>query len=222
MNCIVNISVGGWYPKGAQRLKKSLDRVGFSGSFISWTEYPPGVPSHQEKPYAFKCHAFKWALEQGYDNALWLDASAWANHSLQPVFDKIEQDGYFVLLNGWSSGHWCSDQQLAAFNLTREEAFNVPHPMGFMIGINFQSSEGMSLYRDYFDHQHLFPGPWNNNDKSVSQDPRVLGTRHDQSILGLVIHRHKLKYTEPQGWIEYPPCKTQELYDEAIVLAQGM
>lgn len=208
---------------GATRQRASLDAVGFDGTYKAWiNEYPPGCPSHQQTPYAFKPHAFKWAAAQGYDEVLWMDSAVWAQHDLKPIWDKIDHDGYFVLQNGWTSGHWCSDRQLEAFGLTREQAFEIPHPMACVVGVNIRHAKGIDLLHDYYKYIDLFPGPWTNDGQQVSKHPDVLGTRHDQAVLGLIMHKYKLNYTYPQGWIEYLPSRNQQVADESVLLTQGM
>ena len=221
MNCIINVSNGAWYPTGAMRQRKSLRAVGYGGKYHSWVNsYPEGCPSHQAAPYAFKPYAFKWAIKQGYDSIIWMDSAVWAKKNPQPIFDQIDKDGYFVLQNGWTSGEWCTDRQLQAFDLTREEALKIPHPLACVVGINIARSEGLELFREYIKNVNLFPGAWTNENGEVSPDKRVLGSRHDQAVLGLIMHKLKLKYTFPRvdgEWLDYKITNK-----ESILLTQGM
>lgn len=216
MNCIINVSINYWYTQGGERLRNSL-LSNFSGDVKIWNQNIPGCPRHSEIPYAFKAHAFKWAKDKGYANALWCDSAVWAQHNVQPVFDQIEQDGYFVLRNGWSTGNWSSDQQLNAFGYTRDQAYEIPHALACVFGINFSHPTGTTIFNEYFNNQHLFKGSWKNENKHLGTDERIMGTRHDQTILSLIIYKHGLDFTNPQGWIDYSPENK-----EAIFLSQGM
>lgn len=221
MNCIINVSINYWYPKGGERLRNSLVSK-FDGEVKIWNQLNiPGCPSHKETPYAFKAHALNWARSRGYTSALWCDSAVWAQNNVQPVFDKIEKDGYFVLRNGWSTGNWSSDTQLNAFGYTREDAYQIPHALACVFGINFRHRTGATVFEEYFSNQHLFKGSWKNENNHLGEDPRIMGTRHDQTVLSLIIHKHGLEFTNPQGWIHYVD-KDTTLDSNAIFLSQGM
>lgn len=219
MNCIINVATSGaWYERGSQRLAESLAPVNYMGEIKIWSGmYPEGCPPHSEIPYGFKPHAFKWAKEAGMKKVIWMDSSVWAQKDIQPIFDIIEKQGYMILRNGWTTGNWSTDEQLSAYNLTREEAFSVPHAMANVIGINFDSYIGNLIFEEYFNNQHLFKGAWKNENGEVSADKRVLGSRHDQTILSLIVHKYKLELTNPQGIIDYNTGNT-----ESILLTQGL
>ena len=214
---ITSVAIGRSYPKVAERQRKSLEGK-FNGQVLHWTDYPEGCPTHEEVPYAFKPFALKFIeREFKHDLLLWLDSAVYAQHNLTPLFDQIRSDGYLFVRNGWSSGHWCTDKQLEAFNLTREQAFEIPHPMACIIGLDITSKVGKKVLDRYYDYHPLFVGDWKNDKKQVSKDSRVLGSRHDQSVLGLIIHDLGLRYTDPSGVISY------DITDKSsILLSQGI
>jgi hypothetical protein len=75
--CVINVA-NGIYLRGQERLRESLKAQGFRGDVIFWTDaLPPGSPTQDESPMAFKPFAFKAAFEQGYELVLWLDAAAY-------------------------------------------------------------------------------------------------------------------------------------------------
>lgn len=219
MNCIINVATSGaWYEVGSQRLAESLRHVGYNDEIKIWSGmYPEGCPAHSYFPYAFKPHAFKWAKEVGMKKVIWMDSSVWAQKNIEPIFDIIKKQGYMILRNGWTTGEWSTDEQLSAYGLTREEAFSVPHAMANVIGIDFDSSIGNIIFEEYFNNQHLFKGSWKNENREVSQDTRVLGSRHDQTILSLIVYKYKLELTNPQAIIEYNIENK-----DSLLLTQGM
>ncbi len=180
----------------SNRMGRVLSR--YSGfDFKAWNNaLPPGSPGHKAHPYAFKAHAFKWAKEQGYDSALWLDSAVWPSKDPTPVFDEIENTGYWVCLNGWSQAVWSTDEQLKYFGVTREEAFSMQHAMACIIGFSFNSSIGNTAFELYLKaaKDGMFRGPWSNVNNEVSRDSRVLGSRHDQTCLGFIANKLSLKY----------------------------
>jgi hypothetical protein len=215
---ILSVGIGAWYPKGLRRQETALRQTGYHGTIKHWSaQYPPGSPSHQQCPYAFKPYAFKWALDNGYTSALWLDSSIWPQHSIEPILNHIERHGYLVLLNGWTTGEWSTDAQLEAFGYNREEAMQIKHGVGGIIGINFTHPDGLTVYENYLSHSYLFPGAWSNEAGQVSSDPRVLGSRHDQAVLSLIAHKHGLEFTGGADIFTYDVTNPKP-----ILLAQGM
>lgn len=69
MNCVINVGIGFWHPKGSERLRGSLIGANFRGDIKIWNQNIPGCPPHKEVPYAFKAHAFRWAKDRGYISA---------------------------------------------------------------------------------------------------------------------------------------------------------
>ena len=65
--CIVNVGVGGWYPKGSERLRSTLAEVGrMLIQFIYIDRLPVGAVPHSENMYAFKAVALERAANYGY------------------------------------------------------------------------------------------------------------------------------------------------------------
>ncbi len=128
--CVINVAAGAWYPRGQDRLRASLQGVGFQGDFVSWRDtWPPGSPPHFALPYGFKSYAFQQAVSQGYETILWLDCSCWAVRPLEPLFDHIEQEGHVLSREkdpraqnweGWTAGQWLKDEALANLGITRD------------------------------------------------------------------------------------------------------
>jgi hypothetical protein len=193
---IVSCGVRGWYPKGLSRMKTTLSEYeGFSIQMWS-NEFPPGSPTHKQNPYAFKAWSLKWAKDNGYKNVLWLDAAVWANKDPSPIFEEIEKNGYLLLENGWNQGNWSSQKQLDYYGKTREEAFKMPHPMACIFGVSFNHDIGNEVFERYFKaaNDGIFIGPWKNLNGKLSNDKRVLGTRHDQTCLGFIANELNLEF----------------------------
>lgn len=196
---ITSCGVGGWHPKGLLRMKSSLLKYkGFDIKF--WSDsFPPGSPTHQENPYAFKAWTMKWARDNGYKTVLWLDAAVWANKDPSPVFEHVERNGYLLLKNGdWNQGNWSTDKQLEYYNIDREIAFGIQHPMACMFGLSFDHDIGNEILDRYLkaSQDGIFIGPWWNKEKEVSDDERVIGSRHDQTCLGYIAYDLKLSYDD--------------------------
>jgi hypothetical protein len=196
---ITSYGVGSWHPDGLLRMKKTLEK--YSGFDIKlWSDdYLPGSPTHQDNPYAFKTWTLKWAKEAGYKTVLWLDAAVWANKDPVSVFEHVEKNGYLLLKNGdWNQGVWSTERQLEYYKQTREQAFQIQHPMACMFGISFDHEIGNEIFNRYLQAaiDGVFIGPWWNHEHEVSDDERVLGSRHDQTCLGYIAYDLNLSYDD--------------------------
>lgn len=186
--CVLNVAVKGWYPNGQDRLLHSLKNAGYTDSTLFWRgSYPPNSPTHEETPYAFKIHAFKYAESQGFDIALWLDASIYAVRTIQPVIDHIASRGYLLPLNCNPVGAWCSDPVLQSYNTTREDAMQIKQVMACGIGFNLKSP----IYSEFMDEWYTRSC----DGFSFRGSPeRIIKThRHDQTIASFIAHRMGLE-----------------------------
>lgn len=211
---IVSLGVGNWYPQGIARLRASCEKVKAPHSLF--TQYPSDVPTHAQLPYAFKLYMMRLVGKES-PIVLWLDSSCWLQHDPTPLFDHIEKHGYLIFDGGWSNAHWCNDKQLESFGFTRDEAEKQKHVIGGIVGLDLQSEVGKAIFERWFAHIDLFNGNWDNKALTESQDKRCLGSRHDQSVLSLIVADMGLTATPCKGWLNFDVTDK-----EAIILAQGM
>lgn len=237
--CIVNVSVGAWYPRGQKRLVDSL--FGKSCADVGyWNCWPPGSPPHSVMPFAFKSHALRLAREQGYRRLLWLDASCWAVRSLETVWEKIERDGFLFMNNGYMLGEWSSDYCLDMFALTRDEAMKLGDMTAMMFGLDLDNPRVACWLADFEQlchdprlmngslHQHIGKDtidPHSGyNCGVISHDPRCRGHAREQVVAGLLMHRHGLLPTSnsPQYLIQGWNDPTKPVPEAAVILSCGM
>lgn len=207
--CTICVANGHWYPRGAARQKESLIANGFPDADIrQWVnEYPPGCPTHQDVPYAFKPYAFQNAYAVlAYTTVLWMDASCYAIGSLDPVFEQIERDGYLLFANDATVGEWCADSALPALRLTRDEAMEIPEISACVMGLDFRHQ----VAREFFDKWMklandgiTFKGSHTNKNGECSADPRVKGHRHDQTAASVLAYRLGMKHTHMPMHLSY-------------------
>jgi hypothetical protein len=79
------------------------------------------------------------------------------------------------------------------------------------------SEVGKAIFDEWFLNVDLFKGSWNNDNLTESQDARCLGSRHDQSILSLIVAKMGLDATPCKGLLNFDVKDT-----DSIILAQGM
>lgn len=193
---ILSVGVGSWHPIGIDRLKYTLNTNGYKGDVKFWRdEYPPNSPTHQEIPYAFKAYAFKWAIDNNYDYAIWMDSAIYVNNNIDEIINYLKENEYLIFNSASNTGSWSTDEQLDFFGYSREEAFTLQHAMACVIGFKLTHP----ALKDYIDNINLFKGPWVNNG-SISSDNRVLGSRHDQTVLSLIACKRNLIFTNYDKW----------------------
>lgn len=218
MRAVVSVATGP-YLANQDRLRAAIPQE----NALFWRNVlPPGSPSHLDTPYAFKAYAIRDALRQGAQTVLWMDASVLPIRPLEPLWQLIEEQGYWFSLNlpcnnltapAWNCGQWTCDSALEPLEITREEAFGIPHVIGTAFGLDLRDSHAQLFFDKYMklvQDDRAFRGPWTNNDGWASKDRRVLGHRHDQTVASVLAWRLGMKLTRPPKWIVDGGMGTEE------------
>lgn len=213
MKAIVSLAnKRGNYIKGLARLSESL-RDNFDGDFLGYTsERQVGAPLHQDNPYAFKVYAIRKAIEAGYTQVLWLDASCFAIKNVQPIFDVIESEGYIMQEAGHMVGDWCDEGALDYFNLQRCDAMKMPmYGNAGFLGLNFESPNGIEFFKQWEQSalDGVFKGSWANH-------------RHDMTCGSIIANRLGMKYKSGNEWLQYAGVYEETANDTIIIKAQGL
>jgi hypothetical protein len=189
---------GKWFPMGMQRLRQSLDTFKLARTDYFWlNELPPHCPSHQQSPYAFKYFALEHARTNKHRLGWWLDSSLVMVGSHDRIFQHARAHGiYLSRFRSYTVGQYTSDEALDKLKLSRDEAMTIPMVDANTILLDFNHPAANQLLQTMLDFAvtpGLFAGPWTNEHNAISSDLRVLGHRHDQSVLSVVAHRMKLE-----------------------------
>lgn len=200
---ICNVGIGGNYAVGSQRLIDSLDALNNTWRrYIYINQYPEGAPSHQEAPYAFKLHALMAAEREGCDIIIWADSAVWAIRDPSDLIRFIEKQGYYFVHSGYSYGQWTSDYCLEQMGEPRSDVSHdaavSPMIMACFYAIDLRRPAMKKFFQEVKDislsqNGALLRGDWKNDQGQVSTDIRCTGHRHDQSVISVLIKRHKLK-----------------------------
>lgn len=191
-NCIINVGIGGWYPNGTQRLIDSTESYRNGIDILTWQDIlPPGSRSHAESNYGFKTYAFREAFNQGYENVLWCDSSIYAIKDIAPVFERLNEYGYYFIDNGFSLAETGTDRLLDFENIGRIEADAITEITTCLFGI---TEEILQVYLQWliYEQNNLFNGN-RQHDPKDSAHPRFRFCRHDQSALSLAAYKFKVK-----------------------------
>jgi hypothetical protein len=203
-------------------MAQALNEFDAQSSRELWDAIPDGWPTHEENPYAFKAYSLDHA--KNYGLILWLDASIVPVSSLDPLWNKIEKDGYWIARNGWNNYEWTADSAYPdlfpgmKIEQARQVNKQIPHLVGAAFGLNTRTDTGQKFLRDYL---HLaksgaFRGPWKNIPDEPCAPPDVFGHRHDQTAMSVIAWRLGMKITDCPEVFSYPPPRK-----EAVLLAVG-
>lgn len=206
----------GHYAKGLMRLEQSLKQTNFDGHFKGINDYGHiGSPLHKNAPgsvpYAFKAYSIKKAMNEGARYILWCDSVVYATKSIQPVFNHIAEHGYLFFDNiGYSIGDYTSDACLAHWDMDRAQAFAHPMIMACVMGFDTQHIDAQRFLNGYLQaaddgisYRNNTPdvdkySDWDNTHLQVSNDMRVKGHRHDQSVASILCAQLGLTITNAQ------------------------
>lgn len=195
--CIINAAIGGWYPQGQKRLVRSLNMHGFNWDVLTWTDWPN---DNYDKScnYNVKAAAFEEALKLGYTHILWLDCSVWAVRNPNPIFDIINETGYYFWLNGYNCAQECSDKCLEYFGVSRDQAEQWQIASTSMFGVNITNPIGAEFIEQFIQSAKdgVFMGSRFHDNQS--SDPRFLWHRQDQSAASIILNQLGC-YIHPQN-----------------------
>jgi len=222
---IVNVAFGSYLDMQA-RLARELHQKYYDARSIErfYSDLPPGCPPHKEKPYAFKAYALEAAAKDGADLLLWLDSSIFPIRSLEPLWERIEKEGYWIARNGWTNYQWTAfDSYKELFKGMNEEQAvelnkTIPHVVATAFGLNmkhFKGKRALELYVEYAKGD-AFRGPWKNTLETPCGPHDVLGHRHDQTALSVIAWALEMQLTDCPEIFSYPPAP-----EKTILVADG-
>jgi hypothetical protein len=148
--------------------------------------------------YCAKPFTLAAARAAGADIAILCDAAFFAIRDIRLLVDHIAQTGYYFCRNGMRVGEWSSDRCLERMGTTREQVWDYEEISSYCVGINFSDGRMIRLLERWIGYaadRSTIPGPHTStnvqgrNRGFVSTDTRVLGHRHDQTVLSILAHQ---------------------------------
>jgi hypothetical protein len=192
---IVSVATGRYIP-GLDRLTEWCAANG--EDYITWRDQlPAGSPKHEDVQYAFKAYALRSAQAKGFKALLWCDACILPIKPLEPLWRKIEEDGYWMSDNGYVNTQWTCEAAYPLLGVTKEENDQIHHIVATTFGISMDHPIGREFLSEYYRlaNNGSFCGPW------------VGGVgvqhRHDQTAASVIAHRLGMKLTQPPAWVAY-------------------
>ncbi len=217
--CIINAAIGSWYPQGQKRLVKSLIYHGFNWEILTWDHWPNNS-FDTSCNYNVKAAAFQEAINHGYTHILWLDSSVWAIKDPNPIFDIINKQGYYFWANGYNCAQECSDICLHYFEISRDEAEQMPAVSTSMFGVNITNPIGKEFIDRWLQSakDRVFHGSRFHDNQST--DYRFLHHRQDQSAASIIANQLDCKIHQPGELSMY--AGNYEIPDSVLYLMRGM
>lgn len=202
---IINLSTEK-YRKGQDRLSMSLVGNTTADIFMFKSEEEIGAPLHRDNSHGFKVTAFEHVRALGYTKVLWLDASMYVIKDLQPIFDQIEQDGYFWQDSGWPNSRWTNDRARGYFGTDEGTMMSTG-----VVGLDFDSP----LACEFFDRwaKAMRDGIFHGDQRNF---------RSDQSCASLIAHLLKMKLTENNTFWQYGNINETAMNDNILIKAHGI
>ncbi len=237
--CVVSVATTPRFQRGQNRLGVAMEtlRGREDAEFHYWKEIKPGWPTHEQKPYGFKAYAMR-DLRDYADVMLWCDASILPVRNMDPLWERIERDGYWIARNGWVNYDWCADSAYPDLfpgcdslepciegHVTRAEYARrvnrcIPHVVATAFGVNKHHPIGKAILDEYIrlaTDTQAFCGPWKNDPQAPCGPPDVLGHRHDQTALSVLAWRNGCKLTDCPDVFAYKGGESEQ----TILLADG-
>ena len=202
--CIVNAAIGSVYVAGQRRLRASI-ATHYGGPFLGYTGFPrDGYDT--TIPYNVKASAMEDAMHHGFDVLIWMDASCIVTQPIGPLVDRIKDRGYYLASSGYSAGQTCTDAQLEATGITRDQAMDIPDTATGTIGIDLTNERALAFLKEWIQwaKRGLFAGN-RMHDVRDSADPRFCFGRQDQSAASLLAHKHDMSLDALGGLTAYWP-----------------
>jgi hypothetical protein len=202
MRAIVNVGVGGDYPRKSAVLRSACLRFPDGSDMMTWAgALPPGCQPHGlSHMYAFKLYAMGAAFSAEYSPVLWMDSTFRPRASMEPLWREIEEHGWYCAPQGPSLGEWCSDRALSIYGIDRATARRIPLVLSGLVGLDTRNPVGLGIWKEWnrlyiagsFDGPHkATTGPikvWGNKTEGfVSTDKAVQGHRHDEAALSFAL-----------------------------------
>jgi hypothetical protein len=188
-SAIINAAMGKWYPRGQQRLIRSLVHWGYAGDLLTWANDPIDTTIYDPAcPYTIKAAAVQAAMDAGHSSILWLDCSIWAIADPNPFVKLLEASEGLFLRSGFNLAQTAKDASLGYAGLTRDDAEALPELWSCIFGFNLRTERGRRVAERFVQSARdgVFHGSREHDGQS--QDARFLFHRQDQTALSLAFH----------------------------------
>lgn len=204
------------YSENRNRCVKSFLDNGFEGEvFVGSDIIRPEWPKIK---YIFKAYCIREAIRHRARHLIWSDSPMVLLKPYQYLESLIKEYRVFLPKNGrhdiwWSLGQWSNDATLEYFNITREQAFDIPLVVSGFMGFDVYQEITRSIINDFFAASNtagLAEGPrYMPNQPIVLSNRNFLGVRPDQCIMSILAYKYNIPiieyvYADPTNAVGLP------------------
>lgn len=222
MRAIVSVGTSELHVRGLNRMFVPLQKYGLKCNKILYSAFMNHWPKHSDKPFAFKCSALRDAVEDGYDQLLWLDSSILPLRSLEPIWEIAEREGVWLARNGWFNSFWTNNAAYPILGITREENDKIPHVVGGAFAVDLRHPKGGEFFKQFCHYgleTRAFVGPLTGG----------VGVQHrnDQTVLSVIAWRLEIPLTDCPAYFAYAAYEADGSFvaenqkEETILCAEG-
>jgi len=177
-------------------------------------QWPTNARPHEASPYGFKTHAFRWAIEQGYDQVIWMDSALYPIKSFAIIVERIASDGLYIVDGGERLNRACRQEVYPFLDITPDQVQNQNITSGQILGFDVHNPVARAVLELWCKAEAagLF---------SIGQ---LANHRHDEACLGAILGKYQIPFSpwtehyyskNPHYWSQrvgpYPPEKSIEL-----------
>lgn len=219
--CLINAAVGGWYPRGTDRLVRSMIYHGWKYDILTWKDEPINEYYQPGNPYTIKAAALAEAMRRGYTHILWMDCSLWVTEDPNVLMQQIDAEGGLFIRSGYNLAQTSADEDLLFASMTRDQAELLPELWSCIFGINLETKQGRSFTFIFLEAAKagVFNTPRTHS--NMSTDERFLHARQDQTAATIAYHLSGYENLMEPGKI-LTNYTEREKNPDAIVFMQGM
>lgn len=186
---LINAAWGTWYPRGSQRLERSLVHHGWEHEMKFWRNETINSFFDPAFPYTIKAAAVAQALWDGYTHILWMDCQLWVTGNPNVLMHYIDNEGGLFIRSGFNLAQTADDNDLAFANINRDEAESLPELWSCVFGFNINTRQGKTFAHWFLDAAKNGVFSTSRLHANGSRDKRYLFARQDQTAATIAYHK---------------------------------
>jgi len=140
--------------------------------------------------------------------------------SPMPMFDIINEQGYYCFSSGYNLAQSVNDAALQAVGMSRDEAEGFTEWATGCVGFNFANPDARRLYEKWKEYMDKGLSRGSRNHDGQSTDSRFLHHRQDQSCFSLAMAACGLRNTRGLDMVAYKGSGYNE--KELIFFIEGV
>lgn len=231
---VITVATTPHFARGQKRLAREF--LCRREQYVAWQELPPGCPSHDAVPYAFKAFALEHERNEGdFTTLLWCDSCILPIRDLEPVWEHIEKHGALIMRGGFANAEWTAfktypelfpefdwdgpEGKLDALRRAMQVNRQIPHVVAGFFGLDLRHSIGRAILAEYYrlaSETRAFCGP--------REGPVGIAHRHDQTALSVIAWRLGVELVDQPQFFCYAKdgsTNPADYEERTVVIAHG-